>query len=159
EALGFLPALGSALVAATAFDPARAFAGVFLLPEGCAGLQVVHDDIAGIERRLAMGAAGTDEDDGLARLQTADAMDDLDTQQRPALTRFIGNPGQGLLGHAGKMFEEHAADFAPLVEVAYIADEAHLRANAEVGGMQGIELGAGIEGLGLYTDGHALCLA
>ncbi|MCY1550247.1 hypothetical protein D9M68_864840 [compost metagenome] len=101
-----------------------------------------------------MSAAGADEDDRLAGLQTADAVDDLDIQQRPALPGFVRDLGQGFLGHAGEMLEEHAADFATLVEVAHVADEADHRTDAKVGGMQGIQLLPRIERLQLDTNGH-----
>ncbi|MEM0497569.1 MAG: UbiD family decarboxylase, partial [Acidilobaceae archaeon] len=80
------------------------------------------DHRAGVERRLAMGAAGADEDDGLARLQAADAMDDLDAQQRPALARVIGDLAQGLLGHTGEMLEE-----GPYVDVIGTYDRVRLQ--------------------------------
>ena len=67
DALWLVPALGGVLIALPAFDPAGTLGRVFLLPEGRAGLQVVHDEGARLERRLAVGAGGADEDDRLAR--------------------------------------------------------------------------------------------
>src|SRR3990167_798201 len=141
------PALSSSLIGATPFNPARAVGGVFLLPERRAGFQVIHDEVAGIEGCLAVGTGGADKDDWLAWLQATDAVDDLDSQQRPALRSLLGNLAKGLIGHAGEVFEKHAADFAPLVEVTHIADKADHRANAQVGSMQGVKLNARIEGL------------
>ncbi|MNR23517.1 hypothetical protein D3C85_1405410 [compost metagenome] len=101
-----------------------------------------------------MGAGGADEDDGLARLQPADAVEDIHIEQRPALAGFLGDLLQGLLGHARIVFKEHAGHFLAFVEVAHVADEADHRAYADVGRVQRIELEAGIEGGFLHANGH-----
>ncbi|MDT4876085.1 hypothetical protein FQZ97_1115010 [compost metagenome] len=82
-------------------------------------------------------------------------MNDLQVQQRPALPGLERDLGQGFLGHAGEVLEEHPADFAALVEIAHIADEADHRADAHVGGMQRVDFDARVEGLQLDTDVHA----
>ena len=101
-----------------------------------------------------MGAGGADEDDGLARFQATDAMQDIDPEQRPALLRLFDDARQGLFGHAGKVFEEQPADVAPVVEIPHVPHETHHGTDTGVGGMQGIEFLAGIEGRGLHTNGH-----
>ncbi|MOA12299.1 hypothetical protein D3C78_1322810 [compost metagenome] len=70
-----------------------------------------------------MAAGGADEDDRLARLQVADAVDDLHAEQRPARPRLLDDAGQGLLGHARIVLEGHAGDLLAVVVVAHVADE------------------------------------
>src|SRR5690606_22751896 len=150
-----LPTPGRVLVALLAFHPARPLLGVLLLPERCPGLQVIHDEVAGIEGRLPVCAGHTDEDDRLARLQRTDAVQHLDLEQRPTLLGFDDDLGQGLLGHPRVMLEKHPGHVTAIVEIPHIADETDHRPHADIGRMHGIELVARVERLRLYPHAHA----
>jgi hypothetical protein len=59
---------------------------VLLLPEGRAALEVVHQEVAGLEGGAAMAGGRGHEDDRLARRDAADAVDDaIVVQVEPAL--------------------------------------------------------------------------
>ncbi len=81
-------------------------------------------------------------------------MENLQTQQRPALLGLDGDLGQGLLGHPRIMLEKHAGHFLPGIEVAHIADKADHRADADIGRVQGIDLGTRIKRRVLDPNGH-----
>ena len=62
-----LPAIRRRMITVPPFNPARAVNGVVFCPERRAGLEVVHDKGAGVERRLAMGTGGTDKTNATTR--------------------------------------------------------------------------------------------
>ena len=101
-----------------------------------------------------MGTGGADKDDGLARLQRANPMQDFHAQQRPTLTGFGFDLGQGLFGHAGIMLQQHAGDCFAVIKVAHVTDKADHRADAQIGVMQGTQLSPRIEGRSLHTNSH-----
>ena len=71
----------------------------FLLPEGRARLQPVHQIVRCFERRAAMAAGGQHEHDGRAHLKPAVAVNDDGAQQRPAPARAV----QQCLNTVGRM--------------------------------------------------------
>src|SRR5688500_10724872 len=78
-------------------DPAPAGGGALALPEPGVALQMVHREVGGEERVAAMARRGGDEDDGLAGLERAGAVEDQEAVERPALHRLGGellHPGQ-----------------------------------------------------------------
>src|SRR5215813_9354692 len=78
------PARRGRIVALARRDPLLAGPGFLQLPERRLGLEPVDEKRAGLERRLAMRRSGSDEDDALARLQPAIAVDDQARLQGPA---------------------------------------------------------------------------
>ena len=101
-----------------------------------------------------MRTGGADKDDGLARFQGANAMQHFQLEQRPALPGFAGNLAEGFFGHARIVLEEHAGHVEPVIEVAHVADKTYHRADADVGIVHGIDLGARIERRGLHANRH-----
>ena len=89
--------------------------------------------LAGLECRAAVGAGGGHQHDAVIRVQRADAVDDDDAGQVPALARLPFDPGEGLLGHAGVVLQRHLLDALARVEVADQADEAHDGADLPTG--------------------------
>src|SRR5690606_24254391 len=71
--LALLPALGGGVVGLAGIDPARALGRFLALPERRAGLEEVHDELAGGEGLAAMRAGHCHEHDLLARFETAEA--------------------------------------------------------------------------------------
>ncbi len=102
-----------------------------------------------------MCTRGPDEHDRLAWLQRADPMQYLQAQQWPALLGLLHDLLQRFFRHAGRMLEKHAGHILPVIEVPHVADEAGHRADAQVGGMQRVQLRAGIERALLNTNRHA----
>src|SRR5579859_6611604 len=101
------PAFRAFSVLVAGLDPAFARGGLLQLPERGAGLQPVDQEFAGGEAFAAMPACHADEDDALARAQASDPVDHRDAVQRPARARFVDDPADLLLGHAGIMFKGH----------------------------------------------------
>ena len=66
---------------------------MLLLPEGGGGLQPVDQEGGGLEGGFAVRAGGENQDDGLAGVKAADAVDDRDPEQRPAGVRLGGDGG------------------------------------------------------------------
>src|SRR5690606_6234069 len=143
------------MITFTPLDPAWAVGCRLLLPERRPRLQIVHDEAAGIERGLAMGTGGADEDDGFTRFQRADPVQNLQLEQWPALYGFVGNFPERLFGHARRVLQKHPGHVPTIVEVAHVADEPGHRTDAQVGRMQRIEFGAGIEWRLLDANAHA----
>src|SRR5690606_27317596 len=65
--LSLLPALGGRIVGVARIDPARAFGGFLALPERRAGLEEVHDELAGGKGVTAVRTGNTHEHDLVAR--------------------------------------------------------------------------------------------
>src|SRR5471032_1777175 len=133
------------MITVPSFHPAWPLRRGFLLPERRPGLEVVHDEITGLKRGLAMSTGNPDEHDGLTRLKRPYPMQHLKPEQRPALSGLGSDLLQGLFGHAGIMLQEHPRHFPPVIEIPHVADKTHHRTNADIGGMQRIDLGTGIE--------------
>src|SRR5690349_21598706 len=75
-AMASIPALGRRVIRPARLDPARALPGLLLFPERGAGLQIVHQELAGLERLAAMRAGHHHQDDLVRRHEAADAMHD-----------------------------------------------------------------------------------
>src|SRR5262245_31926560 len=85
-----VPAGAVGVVLGRGLDPACAAGPMLLLPEGRAGLQVVHQEVTGLEGGAAVAGGRGHEHDRLARRDPADAMQDRQVVQAEA--------GPGLLG-------------------------------------------------------------
>ncbi|APC20289.1 hypothetical protein BME99_05605 [Pseudomonas protegens] len=92
-----------------------------------------------------MGTGRADKHNGLARLQGADAVQDFQLQQRPALLGFGGDLAQGLFGHARVVFKKHAVDILPIIEIAHVADKTDHRTHPGIRGVHGVDFSPGIE--------------
>ncbi len=154
------PAVRRRVVALARVDPAAAGRCLFLLPEGGARFQVIHDEFAGGEGIAAMRRGRTDEDNAIAGQKAADAVDDADPEQRPSPFGLGDDILQGLLGHAGVMFERHRLHGA-CIDVrtgglvgAHQADETGHGADVVTPGGERGNLGAGIEISLLDADRH-----
>src|SRR5262249_53869305 len=82
------PAPHGRVVDIARLDPFGAARRLLELPEGRLGLEPVDEEVAALERRLAMRRGGDDEDDALARLEPAVAVDDERGFERPAPARL-----------------------------------------------------------------------
>ena len=105
-------------------DPARALGGGLLLPERRLRLQVVHQELAGLERVAAVRRGDHHQHDLVARLQRADAMDHAHAADVEAPARLVDHRLDRALGHAGVVLELHRRHAGAVVAVAHRADEA-----------------------------------
>src|SRR6185369_3777806 len=116
-----LPALRGGVVAFASVDPAAAPGRVFLLPERRPGLEVVHDELARLERLAPVRARDAHQHDAVARNQRAHAVDHERVEELPARMGLRADVLEGALGHAGIVLERHALDGVAVVRVAHQA--------------------------------------
>src|SRR3954447_15464085 len=140
------PALGRGVVRGLGVHPLFGPRAVLLLPEGRAGLEVVHDELAGGERLTSMGGCDHYQHDLLGGPKLAEAMDHRDIDHAPALRRLVRDLRDLALRHSGVVLERHG-------HISYQPDEARDRADASVPG-EPADLRAGIEILPLDRDPH-----
>jgi hypothetical protein len=133
------------VVADARIDPAGAFGRLFFFPERGLGLQVIHQELAGLEALAAVGRDHRHHHDLVERLQEADAVDHAGAQDVEALVGLVDHGLDGLLGHAGVVLQLHRGDGAAVVAVPHRADEAADRAHALVARAQRGELVAQVE--------------
>src|SRR3954465_12098670 len=100
---GLFPALGGFVVRRAGLDPGCAAGALLLLPEGRAGLEVVHDELAGGEGVAAVRARHGHHDNLLVRLERPMAMDHRAVHYLPAPARLLDDLGNRALGHARVM--------------------------------------------------------
>jgi len=79
------------MVLVARLDPPWAVGTGLLLPEGGAALQVVHEEITGLEGGAAVRGGGGDKDDGLARGDVADPVEDEQVLQGEACAGLVGD--------------------------------------------------------------------
>ena len=108
-------------IAGSGLDPAFACFASLLFPKRGVGLELVDQKFAGAEGRPPMAGGDGDEDDGILRFQNPDAVQNADGVDGPAAGRLLGDDPEGLLGHAGVMFQSQAADLIAFVEVTHQA--------------------------------------
>src|SRR5689334_7886883 len=119
---------------------------MFLLPEGGARFQVIHDELARREGVAAMRARYGDEHDLLARCEIAVAVDHRAIEDVPAAASLLDDRRDGALGHARIVLERHP-------HLAHQADERRHRTNARAR-RNGLHLPGKVEVLALYGDLH-----
>src|SRR5262245_6905058 len=149
-----LPTAGGLIVARACIDPAGvSVGGDLLLPEGRLGLEVVHQELGGVKRRLAMPRGGDHQHDVVARLEGADAVHDQARLQRPACMRLRLDALKFALGHARIVLEHHAGNGFARIVGAHEPREGDDGADIAAAGRQPGDLGADLEVGGL--DAHA----
>src|ERR1700722_13164514 len=99
------PASEVSVVFSPRLDPAGAVGTMLLLPEGRAGLQVIHEVVAGLESGAAVARSGGDEDHRLARSDPADPVQDHQVDQAEARAGSLGDLSDAGFGEAGVGFE------------------------------------------------------
>src|SRR6185436_13988604 len=149
-----LPARGGFVVACPRLHPACAFRGLFLLPERRTGLEVVHDEFAGIEGVAAMPARDDHEHDPVGRHELADAMDHRAIDHVPARPGFLDDLGDRALGHSGIVLERHRTHGCVFVDIAHKPHERRDCADLCVSAGDRLDLGAAIEVFALDEDLH-----
>src|SRR5579864_954124 len=149
-----LPALRGFVVARACLDPALAVGQALFFPEGCARLQDVHRECAGIERHAPVRAGDDDENDLVARPQCADPVDDQHIADVEATLRFVDDGLERRLGHPGIVLEREPADDRVVVDVANGADERGDGADGLVVPSQPRDFRANIEILDLHANGQ-----
>ena len=82
------------------------------LPERRVGLQIIHQELRGLERRLPVRRGRQHQHDVFAWRDAADAMDHGEPGQRPARHRGLGMARDLGLRHSGIMFERQRRDRA-----------------------------------------------
>ena len=70
------PARQGVVVTHPGIDPVRALGRVFLLPERGLGLQIIHQELAGLEGLAAVRGRDGDQYDLVIRLKFSDSVDD-----------------------------------------------------------------------------------
>ncbi|SCC94819.1 hypothetical protein THIX_60877 [Thiomonas sp. X19] len=88
-------------------DPLHTLRRRFFFPERCLGLDVIHQECAGLKGRMPMRRCHRHEHDEITRLQHTDAMDDGCRLQGPPLLRLNHQTQNALLGHAGVVLQLH----------------------------------------------------
>src|SRR5260221_1894270 len=149
-----LPALRGFVVGSSRLDPARALRGFFLFPERRAGLEIIHDELASGKGFAAVRSGDDDEHDLVGGLQLADAVNHEHFHYVPAGLRLGDDFFEGLLGHAGIVFESHLRHRGAVVGVAAYPDKARHRADLRVAASERRDLGARVEVLRLDTHRH-----
>src|SRR5690606_34473559 len=104
--------------------PAIAPGCAFLLPEGRARLEIVHDELAGGEGIAPVPRQYDDQHDLVAGAQLADAMDREGRLDGPALGRLAPDRRERGLGHARVVLEGHGLERGAPARCAHRADEA-----------------------------------
>src|SRR5690606_15701524 len=79
--------------------------GLLLLPERCAGFQIIHDEFRGGESIAAMRAGYSNKDDLVASMQLPYPVDDPAGQDLPTLLCLQNNVLQRLFGHPRVMLQ------------------------------------------------------
>ena len=123
-------------------------------PEGRLGLEVVHQELTGLEALASVGRAHRHQNDLIRRLQQADAVHHASRQDLEA-PPGLGHHGlDGLLGHARVVFQLQAGDRSRIawMPVANRADEAADRSDPPVAAPQPRQFMGHIE-IG-RLDGH-----
>src|SRR4030095_7994856 len=101
------PTLGRDIVRRPGFYPTRPRAALFLLPEGRARLEIVHDELAGCERIAAVRARHDYEHDLVSRLKKAHPVYDERVVNIPAAFGLPYYLLDGLLRHFWIVLEGH----------------------------------------------------
>src|SRR4051812_18127781 len=140
-------------------DPFFAVRSLLQLPKGCLGLEPIDQEFAGLERCLAVRRSDRDQDDAVAGLQAAVAVDDQCSLERPAALRLGLDLLERLLGHSGIMLEREGIDLVAVIALAHVqlahqADEHRQATDALVARSQPVELGPGVEVGLLHAHGH-----
>jgi hypothetical protein len=151
----FDPAGRGGIVGLARFDPAGSIRRALPFPERRARLQIVHDELARLERIPAMGGTDHHQDDLVGRLQQPDPVEDHGIDHLPPRTRLRGNIEKRLLGHAGVVLEKQLENAAPLIHVPDRSNEAGNRPDRRAAETQPAQLRTGIEVLFLYAYGIA----
>ena len=116
---------------------------MFLLPEGRAAFEKIHQKFGGGKRRLPVTAGADHQHDRLARPDFAKAVNDGQAPQRPAGFRLAGDALQLRFRHSGVMLKLQRGERARLV--AAQADETDQRANVSAALRQSLAFGGGVE--------------
>src|SRR5678816_1734453 len=93
------------------------------------GLEVVHDELAGLERLAAMRARYPHEDDAVPGRELSHPMDDERIEDVPAALRFAADLRERIRRHARVMLEPHRGNGMAVVGPAHQSDEARHRAH------------------------------
>lgn len=134
----------------------RPVAEMFLLPEGRARFQIVHQVFGGLQRRAPVACRRDDEHDRFARRQAPMPVNHGEPLQREPLFRLTGDPGDLVARHAGIVFQFERRQ-APVL-VAADAGKGDDSADVSPAGSQPRAFGAFIERLALNADGrHRAC--
>src|SRR5271165_578563 len=149
-----LPPCRFFFVARARLDPALAILRLLFLPEWRAGLEIVHDELAGGKGLAAVRAGHDDEHDLLGGLELADAVDDEHVVHAPACPGLVDDVVERLLGHARIVFQRERVHRGGVVDVAHETDERGDRADARVAAAQCRDLARDVEILGLNAHRH-----
>src|SRR6185312_16093015 len=137
------PTLHVVIVRGAGLDPALAVRPALLLPEGRAGLQIVHQEVGRLEGRPAMLGGGGDEHDRLARLDRAVAVHHQQVLHGKSRARLRLHGGDGRFGEAGIGVELEGGDRRAVGGVAGQAGEADDAAGGQTAGGEVGQQGAG----------------
>src|ERR1700720_3369449 len=91
-------------------DPRRICSAMFLLPEGRARFQIVHEKLRRFERGCTASACDGNKDDALARREAPDPVYHGHAENRPACLRLLYMPRDLALRHARIMFERERVE-------------------------------------------------
>src|SRR5262249_45136693 len=122
------------------------------LPERGLGLEPVDQELAGLEGCLAVRRGGHHQDDAIAGLEPAVAVDDQGCVEFPPAARLGLDLSELLLGHARIMLERHGADAVATRGVAHHADKTYDAADLVPILGEPRDLGAHVEVLALDPD-------
>jgi len=118
-------------------DPAGSFSvscnvswrAFLALPERRAGLQVIHQELGRLERRLAVLRGRQHKHDVFAGRDAAETVNDGQPVQRPARHRFFGMAHDLGLRHPGIVFQGQRRDVVTALAAAADAGKCHHRAD------------------------------